>query len=78
MKILNLDHLLIPLINVGNKFILCPPRVNKTRNTEDAISAGPKQDFLLYATTTHLPSIKTLQTKKNNKLRLSGFSSIDF
>ena len=37
---------------------LRPPPLNKIRNTKDAISAGPKQDFLLYATTTHPSTIK--------------------
>ena len=36
----------------------------------DAISAGPKLDFLLHATTTHLPAIKAVQTTKITKLGL--------
>ena len=36
--------------------------LNKTRNTKDEISTSPKQNILPQATTTHLPTIKALQT----------------
>ena len=40
-----------------------PPSLNKTEK-----AAGSKQDFLLYTTTTHPPTIKALQTTKITKL----------
>ena len=48
--------------------------LNKTRDTKDAISAGPKQDFMLHATNnltdTNPPTIKVYQTTKITKLAL--------
>ena len=44
------------------------PYLNKTRHTKHVISAGPKQDFLLYVTITHPSAIKVLQTTKITKL----------
>ena len=32
------------------------------------ISAGPKQEFLLHATTIHLPTIKAIRSRKITKL----------
>ena len=53
---------------------MCLPSFNKTRNTKDVISAGPKQDFLLHATNNstnaHAPTIKVFQTAKITKLGL--------
>ena len=76
-EMLNSSRLLIPLINIRNKNIkswthpvsltLCPPSLNKIRHTKDAISADPKQNFLLYANM-HAPAIKALQTTKITKL----------
>ena len=37
--------------------VLRLPSLNKIRNTKDAISAGPKQDFLLHTNTTYPPTI---------------------
>ena len=39
------------------------PRINPGLK-KDAISAGPKQDFLLHAATIHSPAIKALQNAK--------------
>ena len=44
--------------------------LNKARNTKDAFSAGPKQDLVPHATTTHPPTIKAFQTTKITKLGL--------
>ena len=50
------------------RLTLGPPSLNKTKNIKDAISAGPKQDSLLHATTIHPSTIKALQTRKITKL----------
>ena len=44
---------------------LRPPSLNRIRNTQNVILPDPKQDYLLHTTTTHPPTIKALQTKKN-------------
>ena len=53
---------------------LRPAFLNKTRDTKDVISAGPKQDVLLHATNTanntNSPTIKVYQTTKITKLGL--------
>ena len=49
---------------------LRPSFLNKTRHINDAISAGPKLDFLLHAITTHPPAIKARQTTIITKLGL--------
>ena len=54
------------------------PSFNKTRNTKDAIPASPKQDFLLHTTTTHLPTIRALQTTKITKLGLPTLPPVAF
>ena len=54
-KIFNPSHLFVPLINRNRKMKSASPilDLNKTRNTKDAISVGPKQDFLLHTNTTY-------------------------
>ena len=82
-KILNPSCLFVPLINIRNKiwklgFTLRPPSLNKTKNIKDMISAGPKQDILPHATTTHPTTIKELQTTKITKLYLQALLSLVF
>ena len=50
---------------------LCP---NKAKNTIGAFSASPEQDLLPHANTTHLATIKVLQTAKITKLGLLPLS----
>ena len=45
-----------------------PPTLNKTKNIKDAISADPKQEFLLHSSTIHPSTIKALQTRQITKL----------
>ena len=59
-----------------------PAFLNKTRDTKDAISAGPKGDFLLHATNTptntNPPTIKVYQTTKIIKLGFLFFPLLIF
>ena len=50
------------------RLTLGPPSLNRTKNTKDTISTGPKLGFLLHSTTIHPPTIKALQTRKTTKL----------
>ena len=46
-----------------------------SKNTKDAISAGPEQEFLLHATTIYPRTVKALQTTKITKLGLLFLNS---
>ena len=57
---------------------LRPPSLNKTWDTKDAISDGPKQHFLLHATITLPLPIKALETTQITQFGILSLPSVIF